>query len=533
MRKFDSNQKVFRTSILLASVALMALSGAALADSYYFRSRSSAAGAVEENQAKTAILTPGAANYRAAGTISGQLSSSLSNPVWMFSQSPASPSLDLVASGSGFSGIAPAVSSPTEFQISATASSGPKTASASPTSITVHPLLTVSGGPSGTITGTAEQSFPTQPDFAINGLVGTASYDLVQTGQSANIATLCPGLSFSSVSGKISGTPTNACSVTGLNVRVQDGFDSATANSYAFSISIEPLEKTVTVSGSQANLVLSSLFSPADWQSSSPKRVVLSSGAVVYSDTPTSPALSSGTARNGNLTLQINSGAEVQGAGGIGGTNAAGGVGGDAILIQQSGLVIQNSGAIRAGGGGGGAGGKGGNGQTAANREPTSGYYNSLSAPMYGCYRKGGGTSIYWAGSLLYSAGGVNSTYTINNYTYYCGTNRILDYSGYGIFEIYRTSLPTQTEGGAGGRGGNGLGHNQAQTSGATGASGGTGAGTGGSGGAGGNWGVSGTVGSAGKSGVWAGSAGFAGGLAGYAINGSATYSGSGVKQGR
>jgi len=352
---------------------------------------------------------------------------------------------------------------------------------------------------------------------------------------------LPPGLSFSN--GSISGISTVLGTFDGLVVTAQDG-TGAKKSSASFSITVTDGLKTV--SASQANLVLSSLFSPSEWQSSRPKRVVIPSGVVVYSDSIASPAVSSGAGWNGSLTLQINSGGEVQGAGGRGGIGAKGSDGGDAIAVQANGLNVVNNGAIRAGGGGGGSGGKGADGEVRLGaREPASGYkLSNESWNWYGCewhFNSGNSNeTIMWAGKDVNTVPTQSELQYMDygGYRYYCVTDGVyIDRYPDKLKPVYRVALstaPTPTTGGLGGSGGDGRGHDRTNSAGTIGLAGGENAGVGGQGGSGGTWGTSGLAGIQGAaSNIASGSAGQSGGLAGYAIKGNVSYSGSGVKQGR
>jgi hypothetical protein len=338
------------------------------------------------------------------------------------------------------------------------------------------------------------------------------------------------GINFSN--GRLSGTAQSFGTYSGIVVTVHDG-KGTQAQSAAFSIAVADVIASVTAN--RANLNLQSLFSGTDWSSNAPKRVILKSGAVVYSSSVGSPALSSGTTWGGTLTLEIESGGEVQGAGGLGSSTGVGNNGGDAILVQQVGLVVINNGAIRGGGGGGGKGGIGAEGQTASSRTPATGYNNSVTSPLYGCYRRNGQTQLYWINSNpLITVSGSPSSINYGGSTYTCGSNSKNDSVGYPMYEVFRTDPPVRTAGGSGGAGGNGQGANQTATSGAVGANGETLAGRGGNGGSGGSWGSLGGTGQVGlDSNIFSGSQGYAGGVAGYAIRGTVTYGGSGIKQGQ
>lgn len=449
-KDFPAN-RIGKKISFLAMLASIALSSAAGAESFYYRSSNSIP---IPDVGGTASLSVDRTAFRAASAIAGQATTTFSGATWEFVQSPPAPSLGLAKSGAtAFSGTAPAVSSPTQFQISAKATKNSKSATTKDVEITVHPILTIGGGPSGTISGRAENPFTNQASFSFNGLVGNASYTLTKDAQPADIGASCPGLSFSNSTGKISGTAADACSVSGLRIRIQDSFDNASIESAQFSVTVTPANPTATVSASAANIDVSKLFPADEWISAAPKLVIIPAGVIVYSDNPQLPAMSSGDKRGGVLTIQIKSGAEIQAAGGAGGFPLGSrlpGQGGTAIKVNQSGVTVQNDGYIRAGGGGGGGGGNG--------------------------------------------------------------------------------------DGGGGGSGGNGQGHNGPNTNGTTGgfSNGAPATNGGGTGSPGGTWGNPGTSSTSyGKKNGQNYGTPQAGALAGYAIEGSATYSGNGVKLGR
>jgi len=390
-----------------------------------------------------------------------------------------------------------------------------------PFSITINAALTISGSPPNQVV----IDNPYSASFSAAGGDGHYAWSLD--------GTLPSGLTFAN--GKIVGNPAELGSFDGIVVSVQDG-TGLKKSSDPFSIKVTEITQTVT--SSKANLVLSSLFSSSDWQSAKPKKVIIASGATVYSSSTTA-ALQTGTGWGGTLTLQIDTGAEVQGVGGAGGS-ANGTNGGDAIGVQSGTLKVINNGAIRAGGGGGGGGGKGADGQySLLAREPATGTYLSDQAWAWsGCHFTGGLNYLYWKGTNITTISSPTALqiFTLPDYTYYCGTKAV-SWDGTTIREVYRVSTtgqPMASTGGAGGAGGSGRGYNQALTPGAVGAVGSTNAGNGGTGGTGGDWGASGNVGNPGAaSNLSSGSAGYSGGLAGFAINGNYTYSGSGIKQGR
>lgn len=341
-------------------------------------------------------------------------------------------------------------------------------------------------------------------------------------------------------------------------------------------------------SGSYNALVIQNLFSASELSSPNPKRVIFRNGAVCYSNNTGVPALRTGVV-SGGLTLQFETGSEVQGAGGAGGrSGGAGGNGGDAFLVETAGTIIMHSGAFRGGAGGGGSGGYGGNGgngnYTVYTRDPVSGFhrwgnmrwhverYSWRSGPD-GERDYGNKGDAYWNGEWIWDNNRMNDVWETavsqvpwfvdrNGWRYYRdsigvgsppGSRWDTGYLDYGIARD-RTDWYNST-GGRGGlntnfsAGGNGQGYGQAQSNGQVGEQGlpgGQNAGRGGNSGNGGNgggWGQNGSPGARGQdgtggnvSGGTSGQNGGAGGTAGFAIRnsgaGSYTLSGSGIIQG-
>lgn len=269
---------------------------------------------------------------------------------------------------------------------------------------------------------------------------------------------------------------------------------------------------TATISATTTNLNLSSLFSTADWQSTTKKKiVVIAAGVIIGSSNPALAALVTGTGMGGLLDLIISG--QVQGAGGA--INS--GVGGDAINNQLNAgqLTIQlNSGAaVRSGGGGGGRGGAG-TATTYINRQPASGqsyYVDFGSGPSTYWINENTGNpgdrSIYWNSvNPIVTNVPLNATFfDFGGYRYYRGTAPDISI----WYGLWREQISTGAT--TGGNGGRGQGYDGAA---AAGSAGGTNAGTGGAGGA---WGTAGATGAAGNNG-----AGIAGGAAGRAIFGAA-----------
>jgi len=486
-----------------------------LADNYYFRVKAPTLGLVKELD----VVVSGDSVGMIGRQVSGQVSITKGQGPFQFTVSSGSlpAGVSLNQNTGEISGV-PQVAGDYSATILVNGAPGSKGSAAYP--LHINEILQLSHlSPQTIVIGD-----PYSKTFTATG--GDGKYSWALSGS------LPDGLTFSN--GTISGTPNKTGSFQGLTVSVKDG----TGIEQTSSFSIDVIDLTKTVSSSQSNLTLSSLFTASEWQSSRPKRVVIPSGVVVYSSTPTSAALSSGTNWSGKLTLQIDAGAEVQGAAGIGGAAADGRNGGDAIAAQFSGLSIINNGAVRAGGGGGGAGGQGAAGSISIQaREPETGALLSTS-PRYGCWNDQTSNNWYWNDIQVV---GINSGYQYpaaygGSYLYYCGTDSI-QFNGGTLRAIYRvanTATDQTTNGGSGGAGGDGRGFNHSSSVGAAGTAGGQNAGAGGAGGKGGDWGQAGADGTAGQQSntLSQGAAGFKGGSPGHAINGSVTYSGAGVKQG-
>jgi alpha-tubulin suppressor-like RCC1 family protein len=235
-------------SLIAVSLSL-ALCGTASADDFYYRSKGGTSIAPEP--APTASISAGAPAYRTATPVSGGLTSSLLDPNWEIEQIPAAPSFGMSPSGESFTGIAPPVSQTTTFSLSATATRKSKSATTAPISVTVHPLLTATGGPTGQLTSKASQAFPAQTNFVINGMVGSAGYGLLRNDADFSIGSLCAGLDFSASTGKIGGTSTatGSCNVSNLKIRVTDPFDGMHIDGATFSILVNPTTSNVLAWG--------------------------------------------------------------------------------------------------------------------------------------------------------------------------------------------------------------------------------------------------------------------------------------------
>lgn len=272
------------------------------------------------------------------------------------------------------------------------------------------------------------------------------------------------------------------------------------------------------IGSNRENLDLKTEIGETLYNSDYVKRVIIPSEVTIGSPTTATAALKIPSGLGGRLL--IDNYGSIQGAGG-----AAGGNGGDAILVQST-CTIENkpTGTIYAGGGGGGTGGTGGNGGPGQVPSPPftlSEYYCrtnpnprfSPDCPTAQC-PTASGTTVVKVGCVIISG---------------CPSAMRCD-------RTYNPP-PTPTTGGSGssgGAGGVGRGYNQSPTTGSTGVAGvagGTNAGVGGAGGtggSGGDWGTSGDTGNTGATGAngnvgagVAGASGGAGGSAGNYINGS------------
>lgn len=417
--------------------------------------------------------------------------------------------------------------------------------------------------PRATLTATNNMPATVKMTAAVNetmaGGGGKTPYTFSATG-------LPNGLSINASTGAVTGTPTATGTFTTV-ITVTDANNKAKTASK--SVVSEAGVITATLSGGNGTVALNSLFSSTDWTSSTPKVVNLASGQI-RGTTTGADAVTIGSAWGGTLTFNV--AGEIQGKAGAAGTSTTGGAGGNALNVNFAGasgqkLLLNVTGAIRAGGGGGGkagAGGAGGNGSTSSTSSSAATYVAgktmgtlstnlgpSPSTPMPAqftiTWNGTGVASTSWVAPMNASpgialqqslTGSDGATYTVGSMV----SNNI-------YYSVIRTATTTTTitggAGGAGGNGGAGQGYTVAAASGVAGSNGtavtnaGTG-GKGGTGGAGGAWGVAGSTGGTGSAGTnkttngAAGKAGSAGGAAGSAIVGNAnvTRSGSGTISG-
>lgn len=272
-----------------------------------------------------------------------------------------------------------------------------------------------------------------------------------------------------------------------------------------FDASIE----VILAASSDANgLDFPTLFSAPDWSGDTKKRIILPAGLTRGITDPTKYLFRTGTGRGGELELIIDG--TLEGAGAAA-SSAAGNTGGGVLNVQQSGVKLLGSGAMKAGGG---SGGKGGAGSNLTVQGP---YW----VPEYTYRFISNNPGAYWAGgwvSAPYSAPWTGFWY--GGWYYERVADMGVDSNDFHNWSVKRS----QTASTIGGNGARGQGHNQTAQTGAT---GGTNAGKGGDGGA---FGVNGQAGANGNAG-----SGLAGGLAGIVINGAANLSDlfSGSKLGR
>ena len=274
-----------------------------------------------------------------------------------------------------------------------------------------------------------------------------------------------------------------------------------------------------TYSSDASNQNFSTVFGD-DYDVNYPKIVDINSGVSVYGTNTHAITIPSGLA--GGLTL--NNAGTVYGYGGA----ANGGAGGNCISCATSGVTINNSANLFAGGGGGGQGGTGGGGSyTTTSYSYSRGSYDWMCYSNGNCYVNLFGISpnyhCHCMGYCWMSTS--DTTCTIGGVLRRKGSLHTTDQDGDGNVTAYRYYLGSDTanstSGGAGGAGGAGQGYNVTNASGSAGSAGGTSAGTGGAGGAGATYGQAGSAGSSGANGNASnGSAGSAGGAAGAAVAG-------------
>lgn len=218
------------------------------------------------NAATANVSLTSPTSTRSGAAIAGTLSSSLPSPSWSFASTPPDLATALHGSGSSLSGTAPNVSSVTAFSnVIATASANGVQASSTPFSLTVAPALALSGGPSTDIvadTGTAITA--TSQVSAGSTALGALAYALTQSGNAVTLSSVCPGLSFNTSNGVITGNPTATCSQSNLKIRGTDtdGASAFTATAFAINVTTPPLAPTGTLPGATAGTAYSAALNP-------------------------------------------------------------------------------------------------------------------------------------------------------------------------------------------------------------------------------------------------------------------------------
>lgn len=303
-------------------------------------------------------------------------------------------------------------------------------------------------------------------------------------------------------------------------------------------------EEVVVTLASSGNIVITSLFSAADW--ANPilnKRVVIPVG-VALSAANASYAIAIGYTADGQAgsfagELTIENRGTISGLGGL----ANSGVGGNAVWANFLGragnkATLINYGTIRGAGGGGGRGGAGGTGLV-YDYQDTGMIYGDYVYMWVGHNTNVGYVQIYWGGGVIYDGlPGVITSIDLSGWRYEKGP--LYRYNGVYIHNYIRRYLVTPnnifTGGAAGGAGGRGQGSDGANQGGAGGGNNGGNSGIGGTGGTGGGFGAQGNTGNTGASGNYtAGVAGSVGGLAGGYISESTkiNFTNLGTVQGR
>jgi hypothetical protein len=376
---------------------------------------------------------------RQGTAIAGSLSTNVPNPTWSFTTSP---TLSVIASGSAFSATGPAQSqaAATTYSIRATATNGGIVASTGDISVTVRKALEIAVGPSGSISGKMGQILTNSPAVSYGGTnIGQPAITLLKNDAAAQIGTLCSGLGLDAATGVISGTPSTACSVTGLRLQAADS-DGAKAQSSIFTIDIaggvvpsddtfNPFTVTSYVLPEYNTLEISC------WGPGGAGATILPNGSTYYKRSdPTGMTVVTGGGRtlcqgnggqsgngmsggSGGETSPLVVGSGGPAAGGNIGSTASSGRGGDGACSSGSGApgrTTNSSGTNGGTPGGGGSGGKyettsgggGGGGscwKTVINRRDAG-----APAPgsVFTLYIGQGGTNVYGAGAFNGGNGG-------------------------------------------------------------------------------------------------------------------------------
>lgn len=203
----------------------------------------------EVTEATSSFVATSSNQLRAGKSYTGVVASNMPGATFSIIStiSPTGPSLDWTVDASGLaSAVVPNVSQITTYNTAsvATAPTGFEAVSTPSVLLTAYPSPAIAGGPSGEVKINTGSAFPPQPALVLSNVYSTATYSLLRDGAPiSSFDTLCPGISFSETTGTFSGTPTTACSVTGLAIKVVDAFDNTDAvTASTFSIAaIAPL----------------------------------------------------------------------------------------------------------------------------------------------------------------------------------------------------------------------------------------------------------------------------------------------------
>jgi hypothetical protein len=148
----------------------------------------------------------------------------------------------IATSATAVTGTAPSVSQSASrtITVARSASSGGAAATGSAT-LSVVPRLAFTTQPQNVLGTTGTALVSTNP--AWSGLVGPTRTVLSRSGTDigSTLPTLCPGLGFESGTGRFTGTPTDACSLSGLNLVTSDAAgttvaDAATSNGFSLTV---------------------------------------------------------------------------------------------------------------------------------------------------------------------------------------------------------------------------------------------------------------------------------------------------------
>jgi hypothetical protein len=188
-------------------------------------------------EASAGLTLTSPASIRQGAAISGTLATSVPDATWSFVTTP---NLTISGNGNSFSAVGPAqTAASTTYSISGTAVNGGITATTPAVSVTVRKAFALTSGPASNLTGKIGTALQATPALSYGGtnIATSPSLAIRRNNATQQIGTLCPGLVLNASNGAISGTPTAACSVSGLSILATDS-DGATAQTSAFAIDI-------------------------------------------------------------------------------------------------------------------------------------------------------------------------------------------------------------------------------------------------------------------------------------------------------